>query len=108
MDTQGDRIVQFIDYIANALAHYSIPHYFIPPNNMVSHRSKREIDETRKEVIQVKEKIVASVFLACLKLQVFEQKLNVLLIFTFYYKYLKYKTIFTVVPAKSDSDIIFV
>ena len=73
MDTQGDRIVQFIDYIANALAHYSIPHYFIPPNNMVSHRSKREIDETRKEVIQVKEKIVASVFLACLKLQVFEQ-----------------------------------
>ena len=73
VETQGERILQFIDYIANALAHHSIPHYFVPPNNMVSHRTKQEIDDTHQEVIKAKEKIVTSVFLACVKLEIFEQ-----------------------------------
>ena len=72
VDKQGERILDFVDYIANALANYSIPNYFVPPNNMISHRTKKEIDQTRREVEQVKDSIVSTLFQACIKLHIFE------------------------------------
>ena len=72
VDKQGERILDFIEYIANALANYSIPNYFVPPNNMISHRTKVEIDQTRREVEQVKDSIVSTLFQACIKLHIFE------------------------------------
>ena len=73
VENQGERILEFLEYIANALAHHSIPHYFVPPNNMISHRTNQEIADTRREVIQVKEKIVTSILLVCIKLHIFDK-----------------------------------
>ena len=71
-DLQGDRILDFIDYIANALAHRSIPHYFHPPNNLISHRSAAEIEKTRKEVALIREKIFQTLVMTLCKLKCLE------------------------------------
>ena len=72
VEKQGERILEFIDYIVNALAHYSIPNYFVPPNNMIAHRKKEEIDKTRREIEKIKDEIVSALFKACIKLHIFE------------------------------------
>ena len=72
VEKQGERILEFIGYIANALANFSIPNYFVPPNNMISHRSREEIDHTRREVEKVKDKVVSTLFQACIKLHIFD------------------------------------
>lgn len=71
--TLGERIIQLLDYISKALEHQSIPSYFLPPCNLISHRTKAEIDATRNEVVQVRSNIYVSLGLVCCKLQVYEQ-----------------------------------
>lgn len=68
----GERILQFIDYIAKALVHNSIPSFFVPPNNLISHRSKEEIEKTRQEIERVKENVFQTLALVCSKLQLFD------------------------------------
>ncbi|XP_062602066.1 uncharacterized protein LOC134263699 [Saccostrea cucullata] len=72
-ELQGKRILDFIDYIIICLTNYNIPQYFHPPNNLIVHRSKDDIDKTRKEVVLVKERIFQTFVLTLCKQQVFDE-----------------------------------
>ncbi|XP_061169775.1 uncharacterized protein LOC133179071 [Saccostrea echinata] len=72
-ELQGQRILDFIDYIIKCLANYNIPQYFHPPNNLIVHRSKDDIDKTQKEVVLVKERIFHTFVLTLCKQQFFDK-----------------------------------
>lgn len=69
----GEKMVELLDYIIKALEHYSIPNYFVPPNNLISHREKGDIDATKKEISILKENVFQSISLVCCKLKLFEE-----------------------------------
>lgn len=68
----GARIVQLLEYICTALEHHNIPHYFLPFNNLIQHRSKAEVEATLNEVIEVKSKPFQTLVDVCTKMEVFE------------------------------------
>ncbi|KAK3089551.1 hypothetical protein FSP39_004526 [Pinctada imbricata] len=72
-ELQGERIITFLDYIANALENKSVPNYFLPSNNMIAHRTSTEIEQTRKEVLLVKDRIFQTLLLTLTKLQCLDE-----------------------------------
>ncbi|CAC5413024.1 unnamed protein product [Mytilus coruscus] len=72
-NTIGERMIELLDYIIKALDHHSIPNYFVPPNNLISHRENGAIDATKKEISIIKENIFQTISLVCSKLKLFEE-----------------------------------
>ncbi|OWF38558.1 uncharacterized protein LOC110466147 [Mizuhopecten yessoensis] len=71
LDSLGDKIMQFLKYIAVSLHIHRIPHYFLPPLNLIGHYSKDDVEATKKEVEGLIRKPFTALMEACEKLECF-------------------------------------
>lgn len=68
----GERIIEFISYICTALEHKNIPHYFLPYNNLISHKKEEDVHRTLMEVRKVKTSPFQTLANVCRKMCIFE------------------------------------
>ncbi|XP_060083051.1 uncharacterized protein LOC132562330 [Ylistrum balloti] len=73
-ESLGDKIIQFLKYIAVSLRVHRIPQYFLPPLNLIGHYSKEKVDATKKEVEAITRAPLSALMKACHKLGCFDIK----------------------------------
>lgn len=71
-DELGERVVQFISYICLALDHGNIPHYFLPFNNLIRHKTNDEIKLTAEEMKNIRRCPFQALAGVCRKMHVFD------------------------------------